>query len=173
MQGHTSNKSSFKDTVGHYQGLWWLLHDNKCLNPDVFPTRHAIALKAVRDKEACVQQRPEISTNSSSHLQIQVRDYRPFLLLLKWSGVYYLGWDRELGKGNRISEETWKQIPNVSGRSPLGPPAASLPRIPCIPQLQKFSSLLLLLSSCTWGMATRYLFLWWCPLATNWLYTDY
>ena len=54
MQGHTSNKSLFKDTVDHYQGLWQLLHNNKCLRPGVFPTRHAIALKAVRDKEACV-----------------------------------------------------------------------------------------------------------------------
>lgn len=54
MQGHTSNKSSFKDTVGHYQGLWWLLHSNKCLSSDVFPTRHAIVFKAVKHKKACV-----------------------------------------------------------------------------------------------------------------------
>lgn len=66
IQGHTSNKSLFKDTVSHYRGLWWLLHNNKSLSADVFPTRHAIALKAVTGKEPVLHQRSEFITNNSS-----------------------------------------------------------------------------------------------------------
>lgn len=94
--------------------------------------------------------RTAVFTNAYPYLQIQERGYRLFLLLHKWKGVNYLGWAKDLGKDSGILEETWKQNPNESGRPRLGPSAASLPRFPCIPQLQKFSTLLFLLSCCTW-----------------------
>jgi len=84
-----------------------------------------------------------------------------------------LVWAKEFGKGSAIFEEIWKQIPKESDRSPPRPAAASLPCFPSVPKLQKFSTLLLLLSRCAWGMGAKYLFLWWCQLAINWLYTDY